>query len=237
MSKRVETFAKLRLGSLTALAPLVVCLLTVAGCGKSDTGAASNADGEVADSRDAEAEDEGWELAPLSEEDLHPIVVLETSEGDLRLRLDAEHAPETTRNFLDYVESKHYDRTIFHHVEDGYALIGGAYTQDLIEKPGRYPIRNEADNGLKNVTGAIGMIRDPEDPHSAVCQFYINLADNPRLDHRGEGASEFGYCVFGEVIDGLETLQRLSRVETRSEGPFENLPAEAIMVQTARRVR
>ncbi|HUY88574.1 MAG TPA: peptidylprolyl isomerase [Pirellulales bacterium] len=167
----------------------------------------------------------------------YPIVALKTSFGELTLKLDAKRAPRTVNNFLHYVQSGHYDQTIFHQVQEGYVVLGGSYAPDLTEKDGRYPIPNEADNGLKNVRGTIAMARQPDEIDSATCQFFINLDDNTNLDHRGETPEEFGFCVFGEVIKGMEVLDKMSRVQVEPTEQFEQFPVETVLLETARRTR
>lgn len=170
-------------------------------------------------------------------DDLHPIVLLRTSLGDLLLRLDAEKAPRTTWNFLSYASSGHYDQTIFHQIEPGYAAVAGAFTAELVERPGRYPLRSEAANGLKNRRGTIAMMRQPGDPDSATCQFFLNLADNPALDHQGDEPDKYGYCVFGEVIQGHDVLAKLEAVAVRDTERFSKLPVETVMIHSVGRLR
>ncbi len=166
-----------------------------------------------------------------------PEVVLQTSLGELRVRLHPDKSPRTVRNFLGYVQNGHYDQTIFHQVQSGYVALAGSFTAELQERPGRYTITNEADNGLRNVRGTIGMARAPDDIDSAVCQFYINLADNPSLDHVGESADKFGYCVFGEVVDGLDVLDRLAAVNVHDQPDFPSAPVEMVLIESARVLR
>lgn len=228
--------SQLRLGLLACLA--------LAGCSRSETPAEENATAAVdessADGSSAatEAKPPGAPLVikePTNE--YYPIITLKTSLGELTLKLNAKRAPRTVNNFLHYVRSGHYDQTIFHQVQEGYVVLGGSYTADLTEKDCRYPIPNEADNGLKNVRGTIAMTRQPDEIDSATCQFFINLSDNPNLDHRGDSPEEFGFCVFGEVIKGMEVLDRISRVQVEASEPFEQLPVETVLLETARRVR
>jgi cyclophilin family peptidyl-prolyl cis-trans isomerase len=174
-------------------------------------------------------------LAVNHENTAHPEVLVKTSAGDIRLRLNAELAPLSVRNFLEYVESGHYDGTIFHQVIRGYVLLGGRFTPKQFEKPVRTPIRNEAHNGLKNIRGTIAMARSPEVIDSSSCQFFINLSDNPSLDHKGREAEEYGYCVFGEVIEGMDVVERIAASKVRDQQSYE--PVEAIIIQTANRVR
>jgi cyclophilin family peptidyl-prolyl cis-trans isomerase len=139
-----------------------------------------------------------------------PIVVFYTSVGEFYVRLYEKQAPRTVANFLHYLRGGFYDGTIFHQVEPGFVAMGGGYDQRKQPKPTRYAIPNEAANGLKNVRGSLAMARDPQKPQSASSEFFFNLADNAKLDHRGTAADEFGYCVFGQVIDGLDVLDKLS---------------------------
>lgn len=166
-----------------------------------------------------------------------PTIVLKTTLGELTIKLDPQSAPRTVNNFLTYVENGSYNQTIFHQVDKGYIALGGAYTADLSERAGRYPIPNEADNGRKNLRGAVAMARDPSEIDSSTCQFFINLTDNPHLDHRGNSAEEFGYCVFGEVVGGLEVLDKISAVEVEDKDDFQKLPVETVLIESAYRLR
>ncbi|HEX4148361.1 MAG TPA: peptidylprolyl isomerase [Pirellulales bacterium] len=170
-------------------------------------------------------------------DDKHPIIVLHTSMGDMVLRLDAEKAPRTVYNFMSYAASGHYNDTIFHQVEPGYAVLGGGYTAELEEKPGRYPIRNEASPTAKNQRGTIAMAHAPSDPDSATCQFFINLADNSSLDYQSDDAQRRGYCVFGEVIEGLQVLETISQVKVHSVKQFPSVPQQAVTIKAVTRLR
>ncbi|MEX2118115.1 MAG: peptidylprolyl isomerase [Pirellulales bacterium] len=167
----------------------------------------------------------------------NPQVTLRTTLGEIIIELDAQRAPRTVTNFLNYAEGGHYNNTIVHHVDAGYVALGGAYTPELAEKPGRYPIPNEAANGRKNLRGTIAMARQLDAIDSSTCQFFINLADNPGLDHRGEGPDEYGFCVFGEVVEGLEVLDKLERIEVHGTAGFDKLPVETVLIESARRLR
>jgi len=169
-------------------------------------------------------------------DDQHPVVLLHTNLGEIVLRLDAEKAPRTVYNFMSYASNGHYDQTIFHQVDAGYAVLGGSYSIDLAERPGRYPIPNEATNGLKNKRGTIAMARSPDSINSATCEFFINLVDNPQLDHQGDDPATYGYCVFGEVIGGLSVLDKISKVKVQSTKQFEKIPVDTVMLQYVRRV-
>lgn len=217
---------------------LFACLL-LGGCSRSDSPAPEEQAASEDQAPAAEQAQAAEESSPLKEPnpEYYPIVSLKTSLGEVTLKLDAKRAPRTVNNFLHYVQSGHYNETIFHQVQDGYVVLGGSYAADLSEKDGRYPIPNEADNGLKNVRGTIAMARQPDEIDSATCQFFINLSDNPNLDHSGEAPEEFGFCVFGEVIKGMEVLDRMSRVEVQATEQFEQLPIETMLLETARRVK
>jgi cyclophilin family peptidyl-prolyl cis-trans isomerase len=213
--------------------------LGLAGCGGSNEPAAAEAEADAAESADGPQKRSLAEPIVLKEPnpEYYPTVVLNTSLGELTVRLDAKRAPRTVNNFLHYVQSGHYNQTIFHQIEEGYVVLGGSYTADLAEKDNRYPIPNEADNGLKNVRGTIAMARQPDEIDSSTSQFFINLSDNPNLDHRGESPEEFGFCVFGEVIEGLDVLDRMGQIEVQSTEQFEKLPVETVLIESARRVR
>ena len=224
---------------------LLACLV-LAGCNRSEspspTEAASDKNESRADAeRPAAAESETAADEPIvfkePNPEYYPIVAIKTSLGEVTLKLNAKRAPRTVNNFLHYVQSGHYNQTIFHQVQEGYVVLAGSYAPDLTEKDGRYPIPNEADNGLKNVRGTIAMARQPDEIDSATCQFFINLNDNPNLDHVGDKPEEYGFCVFGEVIKGMEVLDRMSRVEVQATEQFEQLPVETVLLETARRVR
>jgi peptidyl-prolyl cis-trans isomerase B (cyclophilin B) len=166
-------------------------------------------------------------------ETANPTVLLKTSRGDITIELDAERAPESTANFLRYVEENHFDGTIFHRVIPGFMIQGGGMTTDMAPKPAHEPIRNEAANGLKNVRGAIAMART-QVIDSATCQFFINLVDNPFPDHQEKTAAGFGYAVFGKVIDGLDTVDAIAAVPTGRSGYHENVPLEPVVIEQCR---
>jgi peptidyl-prolyl cis-trans isomerase A (cyclophilin A) len=169
------------------------------------------------------------------QKDLFPEVVIKTSAGDIRVRLNAEKAPVTVDNFLDnYVDRGFYSNTIFHHVDPGYIITGG-YAADLEPKEVRAPIRNEAANGLKNVRGTITMSRSPEYGDSATSQFFINVTAAPSLDH-DESSENAGYCVFGEVVAGMDVVDRISKSKVHDTGEFPQMPVEAITINSVERV-
>ena len=172
-------------------------------------------------------------------EDLHPEVAIKTSEGEITVRLDAENAKYTVENFLEnYVDRGAYDNTIFHQVEKDFIVLGGAFTPDLEPTPTRAAIRNEADNEISNRRGTIAMARDPAYPHSACNQFYFNLADNTTLDHKSpEDAEQFGNCVFGEVIEGMDVLDRIANAGVEDREGFSSLPVKTVVIESVRRLR
>ncbi|MCK6534936.1 MAG: peptidyl-prolyl cis-trans isomerase [Polyangiaceae bacterium] len=162
-------------------------------------------------------------------------VVIDTNFGSITLSLDAERAPKTVANFLSYVDSGHYQGTIFHRVIDGFMAQGGGYDQAYDRKPTSAPVQNEADNGLKNLRGTVAMART-SDPHSATAQFFINVKDNASLDHKGKSDAGWGYTVFGQVTAGMDVVDRIKAVKTGAAGPFtKDAPIEPVVIQGARR--
>lgn len=159
-------------------------------------------------------------------------VKLHTNHGAITLELDSEKAPETVKNFLDYVTAGHYDNTIFHRVIKGFMIQGGGFEPGMKQKATREPIKNEADNGLKNVTGTIAMART-QAPHSATAQFFINVTDNDFLDFRSPDIQGWGYCVFGRVIDGMDVVNTIRSVRTGSSGFHQDVPVEDVVIERA----
>lgn len=165
-----------------------------------------------------------------------PHVLLRTSEGDILLQLDRANAPLSVENFLAYVDKGHYSGTIFHRVISNFMIQGGGFDTDFNQKTTRPPIRNEADNGLKNARGTIAMART-SDPHSATAQFYINTVDNPSLDHRAPTGTGWGYTVFGRVVEGMDTVDRIRNIPTTRGGPFPgDVPSRTVVIESAERV-
>ena len=156
--------------------------------------------------------------------------VMETSLGTITLELNEDKAPETVRNFAEYVTSGHYDGTIFHRVIDGFMIQGGGFTKAMDQKPTKAPIKNEAANGLKNARGTVAMARTMV-VDSATSQFFINLVDNGFLDYRGPDPRTFGYVVFGRVTDGMDVVDRIAKVKTGFAGPHQNVPEEPIVIK------
>ena len=167
----------------------------------------------------------------LNKEEAMPKVKMTTSYGEIVIELDKENAPITTENFLSYVESGFYNETVFHRVISGFMIQGGGHLADMTPKDEKLdPIQNEANNGLKNNRGTIAMARTAN-PHSASSQFFINHADNAFLNFRTNQVDEgWGYAVFGQVIEGMEVVDKIADVETGSVGPYQYVPVEAITV-------
>ena len=163
------------------------------------------------------------------------MVTILTSMGEIKLELDAENAPITVENFLSYVDSGHYDNTIFHRVIPGFVIQGGGMVSGMQEKGTGTPIQNEADNGLKNLIGAICMART-NDPHSATAQFFINLKDNQSLDHTEKTESGWGYAVFGRVVSGMDVVEKIAAVDTGNVGYHSDVPLEDVVLEKAERV-
>lgn len=158
-----------------------------------------------------------------------PVIKLETSKGVITLELDAEKAPITVANFVQYVKDGHYDGTIFHRIIDNFMIQGGGFDADMTQKPTRENIKNEADNGLKNDKYTIAMARTP-DPHSASAQFFINTKDNDFLNFSAPTQSGWGYAVFGKVTDGIDVVDALSKVKTGQKGPHGDVPVEPVTI-------
>jgi len=160
------------------------------------------------------------------------MVKLHTNFGPITLELDAQAAPETVANFLQYAKDGHYDGTIFHRVIDGFMIQGGGFDADMAQKPTRAPIQNEAQNGLKNVAYSVAMARTP-DPHSASSQFFINVGDNAFLDFRAASAQGYGYCVFGKVTEGQDAVDRIRKVRTGMRDGHQDVPVENVVIERA----
>jgi len=165
--------------------------------------------------------------------DTNPKVIMKTTKGDMTIELYEDKAPITVANFLSYVDDKFYDATIFHRVIAGFMIQGGGYTADFHKKATKPPIKNEAANGLSNKKYTIAMARLPE-PDSASAQFFINHKDNPGLDHKSNNPDEFGYCVFGKVIEGTEVVEAIASVKTMTRQGQRNVPRETIEIISVR---
>lgn len=159
----------------------------------------------------------------------NPTLQFETTMGNFTVQLNREKAPITVDNFIDYVEADFYSDTIFHRVIDGFMIQGGGFTQDMTQKTTEAPIVIEADNGLLNKRGTIAMARTAA-PNSATSQFFINVVDNPALDHQSPTAAGWGYAVFGEVIDGMDVVDAIRQVKTGRNGMHRDVPLEPIVI-------
>jgi len=162
-----------------------------------------------------------------------PRVLMKTSLGEITIELYPDKAPITVKNFLDYVDAKFYDGTIFHRVIPGFMNQGGGFTADMQQKPTRAPIKNEAGNGLKNTVGTVAMARTGV-VDSATAQFFINTADNAFLDHRDETAAGFGYAVFGKVVNGMDVVKKIAAAPTANKGGLQNVPVTAVVIESVR---
>ncbi|STZ55842.1 Peptidyl-prolyl cis-trans isomerase cyp18 [Moraxella lacunata] len=162
-----------------------------------------------------------------------PVVQFDTTHGAIVIELNAEKAPVTVANFLDYVESGHYDGTIFHRVIDGFMIQGGGMDSDMNEKRTGTPIKNEADNGLKNDIGTIAMARI-SDPHSATAQFFINVKNNDFLNYSSPTPQGWGYAVFGKVTDGMGVVNQIKGVPTGRYGYHSDVPTTPIVINSAK---
>ena len=160
------------------------------------------------------------------------MIKLHTSHGVITLELDSEKAPLTVQNFIDYVNSGHYDNTIFHRVIDNFMIQGGGFEPGMIQKKTRTSIQNEGANGLKNDKYTVAMART-SDVHSASAQFFINVADNDFLNYTASTSQGFGYCVFGKVVEGQDVVDRIKKVKTGDRGGHQNVPLENVTVQKA----
>jgi peptidyl-prolyl cis-trans isomerase A (cyclophilin A)/peptidyl-prolyl cis-trans isomerase B (cyclophilin B) len=165
---------------------------------------------------------------------LAQTVEMKTNLGTVTIELAADKAPATVENFLRYVKDGFYQGTIFHRVIPGFMIQGGGFTPDYAQKPTRDPVRNEANNGLRNLTGTIAMART-NNPHSATAQFFINVVDNGFLDHTAPTGRGWGYCVFGRVTKGMEVAQAITDLPTGAAGPFpSDVPRKAVVIEDIR---
>jgi peptidyl-prolyl cis-trans isomerase A (cyclophilin A) len=160
-----------------------------------------------------------------------PVVILSTSQGDIKVELDAEKTPITVENFLGYVDAEFFDGTIFHRVIPGFMIQGGGFDEKMSQKKTRAPIKNEADNGLSNDRGTLAMARTSE-VDSATSQFFINLKDNDFLNH---GSRDFGYAVFGKVVEGMDVVDKIAATPTTNRGGHGDVPVEPIVINSVRR--
>lgn len=163
----------------------------------------------------------------------HPQVRLETNMGNIVVALNRDKAPATVKNFLGYVRDGFYDGTIFHRVISNFMIQGGGYTADFDKKPTRAPVKNEADNGLKNRRGTVAMART-RDPHSATAQFFINVTDNEFLNFKAKTPRGWGYAVFGKVVEGMDVVDKIRQLPTGPGGPFsKDVPRKTVVIEKA----
>src|SRR5436190_2719415 len=162
----------------------------------------------------------------------HPHVLFETSKGNFTIELYSDKAPKTVENFLQYVKSGFFNGTIFHRVIPDFMIQGGGFTADMTQKATKAPVMNEADNRVLNERGTLAMARTG-DPHSATAQFFVNLKNNGFLNYTGSTPSGWGYCVFGKVVEGMETVDAIAAVPTTRKGANENVPVEAVVIKKA----
>lgn len=163
----------------------------------------------------------------------NPKVEFETTLGNFTVELDPQAAPISSANFLKYVDSGYYNSTLFHRVIDGFMVQGGGFDQNMVEKPTHAPIKLESQNGLKNSRGTIAMARTAT-PNSATSQFFINVVDNQSLDYPNPDG--YGYAVFGKVIHGMDTIDKIRTVPTTSRGTFQNMPASPVLIKSAKQI-
>ncbi|MEN6440322.1 MAG: peptidylprolyl isomerase [Syntrophobacter sp.] len=172
--------------------------------------------------------------APAKEQPKNPVVLIKTSEGTIKVELWADRAPETVKNFLQYTDEAFYDGTIFHRVIDNFMIQGGGFTTEMKQKPTHPPVKNEAVPELKNMRGTIAMARTNV-VDSATAQFFINVADNAFLNQRDKSQAGFGYAVFGAVIEGMDVVDRIKKVQTTMVGPYQDVPAKPVIIESVKR--
>jgi len=158
------------------------------------------------------------------------MITLQTNQGDITIKLDLENTPITAENFMTYAKSGFYDGTIFHRVMNGFMIQGGGFDKDMAQKKTQNPIKNEAKSGKTNKRGTIAMART-SDPHSATAQFFINVVDNDFLNFTGENSNGWGYCVFGEVTDGMDVVDKIKKVATTNRAGHQNVPVEPVIIE------
>jgi len=219
---------------------IIVGLFAIhAGCGRADPSQAPPA-ANIATDNFAETESAN-SVAAVGTTDVvqkqNVQVIMTTSQGTVIIQLNAEKAPSTVANFLEYVQREHYDQTIFHYVQEGLMILGGGYTEDGTARSMRAEITSEAHNELSNRRGTIAMARDQDYEHSATCQFFFNLSDNMKFDHTGRDTpQDYGYCVFGEVVQGLDVLDQIAVVAVHDTDQFTSTPRTPVVIETIRQV-
>ncbi|NVJ59310.1 MAG: peptidyl-prolyl cis-trans isomerase [Gammaproteobacteria bacterium] len=161
------------------------------------------------------------------------MVTIQTNLGEIKIELFEDKAPKTVKNFLQYAKSGQYDNTIFHRVIDGFMIQGGGFEPGMTQKETQDPIENEANNGLSNETGTLAMARTM-DPHSATCQFFINVNNNTFLDHKNESPQGWGYCVFAKVTSGMEVVNQIKGVATGNMAGHQDVPKEDVIIESVK---
>jgi cyclophilin family peptidyl-prolyl cis-trans isomerase len=169
----------------------------------------------------------------MAEQAKNPVVMMSTSMGDIRIELSADKAPVSTKNFLDYVNEGHFDGLIFHRVIPGFMIQGGGFDSAMSQKKSKSPVKNEASNGLKNVTGSIAMARTNV-VDSATAQFFINVKDNDFLNHKNTSPDGYGYAVFGQVVDGMDVVHAIEKVKTANRGMHQDVPVQAVVINSVK---
>jgi cyclophilin family peptidyl-prolyl cis-trans isomerase len=217
------------------LLTLPLALLSIIGCGQKSSDATTPASINATN----QGSNKSANRPPAqSDYDLnHPQVVIETSMGDITVQLDKEKSPLTVENFLGYIDAGSYNQTVFHHVYKDQAIVAGFYTAGGTPIRTNIEIRNEADNGLKNLRGTIAMNREANIPDSAKSEFFINVADNQALDYRGRTAEEYGYCVFGKVVNGLDIVGQIASVPVGDTDKLDQTPDKPIFIKSIRRIK
>jgi cyclophilin family peptidyl-prolyl cis-trans isomerase len=228
-------------GMKHCFSPRIVCrmallgtalLMLQAGCGSSSdsdqspTAAIGKSDANASST----AGEQGQASQKFGSDPQHPVVLIATTLGNIKVRLDADKAPFTVNNFLSYVRESFYDQTIIHQVHKGQGFLAGGYDVNRKEKPAHIPIRSEAENGLHNLRGTIAMVRQPDAIDSATSQFMINVSKNEVLDFKDNSIEGYGYCVFGEVIEGLDVIDKINEASVEDAGVFERMPNPPIII-------
>ncbi len=193
---------------------------------KKDSGAKHVADTKVEGKNEKKSKDKKGESM---------LIAFETNQGMIKVKLNAEKAPKTVESFLKYVDEGFFKGTIFHRVIKGFMIQGGGFTSDMTQKPTHAPVKNEANNGLLNKRGTLAMART-NDPHSASSQFFINLVDNAFLDFKSESPSGWGYAVFGEVVEGMDVVDKIANIRTTSKKGYDDVPETTVEILSAKRI-
>jgi len=233
-------FSKRAMYFLIACVSLSMIILLGISCAKSGNNQKAIEKGEMTKSDESKSEESEAmkhdETEPKGQDvsvGQNPVVLIETSMGDIKIELFEKEAPVSVKNFLDYVNENFYDGTIFHRVVPNFVIQCGGFTEDMSKKPTRPAIKNEAGNGFSNIKGTVAMARTSI-INSATSQFFINLRDNIFLDHKDDSPQGYGYCVFGKVIDGMNVVEGIGRVPREKKGRYENLPVKPVIIKSVR---